>query len=88
MACEGTKMKCLYCIRDYSKGLQFPSHITHIVTIFLPTLNAIQKYGKILKRLKFVLDEELVVMVEKEFVTVLTGFRIAVNVDCKHHPSS
>jgi len=82
MACEGTEMKCLYCIRDYSKGLQFPSHITHFVTIFLPTLNAIKKYAKMLKRLKFV------VMVEKDFVTMFTGFRIAVNVDCKHHPSS
>ena len=81
-------MKCLYCITDYSEGLKFLSHNPHIVTIFLPTLSAIQNHGKILKHLKFVLDEELVVMVEKDFVTVFTGFRITVNVDCKHHPSS
>jgi len=81
-------LKCLYCITDYSEGLKFLSHNPHIVTIFLPTLSAIQNHGKILKHLKFVLDEELVVMVEKDFVTVFTGFRIAVNVDCKHHPSS
>jgi hypothetical protein len=51
---------------EYSKGLQFLSHIPHIVKIFLPTLSAIQNHGKILKHLKFVLDEELVVMVEKD----------------------
>ena len=79
-------MKCLYCITEYSEGLQFLSNI--IVTIFLPILSAVQNHGKILKHLKFVLDEELVVMVEKDFVTVFTGFRIAVNLDCKHHPSS
>jgi uncharacterized protein (DUF1919 family) len=64
-------VKCLYCITEYSEELQFLSHIPHIVTIFLPTLSTIQNYGKILKHLKFVLDEELVVMDEKELVTNL-----------------
>jgi hypothetical protein len=35
-----------------------------------------------LEHLKFVLDEELVVLVENDFVTVLNGFITAVNVDC------
>jgi hypothetical protein len=81
-------VKCLYWIRYYSKRLQFLSHITHIVTNFLPTLSANKNHGKILKHLKFVLDEGLAVLVEKDFVTVFNGFRTAVNVDCKPHPSS
>lgn len=81
-------MKCLYHVRDYSEGLQFLSNIPQIVKIFLPTLSAIKNRDKILKHLKFVLDEELVVLIEKDFVTVFNGFRIAVNVDCKPLPSS
>lgn len=87
-AWEGTTVKCLYWIRYYSERLQFLSHITHIVTIFLPTLSANKNHGKILKHLKSVLDKELAVLVEKDFVTMFNGFRIAVNVDCKPHPPS